>query len=129
MTTSNALADKGGVLVVHLMGNAIRPRLCGDEFHFVDESSSPRLVNASAEFSFQAFELFLPRFSVRHDREAAPFTPERARMSRESFSDDARPCRLKPRESRFGFAKAARDASEKFSRSFHEAGILAQTDK
>src|ERR1700722_1365182 len=92
-TPSTPLADKGRVLVIHFSGNTLRARFCGKKLHFADQSSAPFLVYASAEFPFQAFELRLPRFSVRLYYQAAAFESERAGMGSQSLSHYGRPRR------------------------------------
>jgi len=110
--------DERSVFVVKLT-RAFRPRL-ERELDVADEIAAPGLVDARAEFGLHAFELFLPRFAIGGDFEAAVFIAERARARGESFAYDLRPGTGEPGESGFGAVEAAQRTSEEVSRAFHK---------
>lgn len=63
------------MVVIEFAGNTLRTRFCGKKLNFVHQGTAPCLIDPSAEFALQTFELFLPRLSVGNDYQTAALAP------------------------------------------------------
>src|SRR5579863_6243366 len=87
---------------------------------FADQRAAPRVIDARAKVAPHLVQLLLPGLGVGGDFQAASLASHRTRMSRQSFSDDLRPCTGKPDESGVPMTELPRNSSQQIAGSFHE---------